>query len=204
MDKSNKRIYMTKLKNMIIIVLFSCVLIVSLTALLFSETKAVSDAERRPFAQFPQVSYENVISGEVFEAFEEYALDQFVFRDFFRTVKALGSYYLLGKLDNNDYYSYNGALYKIERLNESSVLSFGRKIQTIAEKYQNLSAYYAVIPDKNSLIYNESGRVGMDLNRVEQLIVQTVTAAERIDIASMLSISDYYSTDLHICLDSLL
>ena len=59
--------------------------------------RELSDAERRPLAQFPDISAETVLSGTFMEKFEDYSLDQFPLRDAFRTVKSLFHTCVLGR-----------------------------------------------------------------------------------------------------------
>ena len=56
----------------------------------------VSDSERRPLEQFPEVSGESLLSGQFMKDFADYAVDQFPLRDGFRTLNAYLTYYLLG------------------------------------------------------------------------------------------------------------
>ena len=41
----------------------------------------ISEAERRPLAQFPELNTKTLLSGDFMEAFESYTLDQFPIRD---------------------------------------------------------------------------------------------------------------------------
>ena len=51
-----------------------------------------SVSERRPLAQFPGISVENLTNGSFMEKFEDYSLDQFPLRDSFRQIKSLFHY----------------------------------------------------------------------------------------------------------------
>ena len=68
----------------------------------------VSAAERRPLAQFPEISAEKLLSGKFVTEFEDYTLDQFPGRDLFRQLKALVHYNVLGQKDNNGIYMEDG------------------------------------------------------------------------------------------------
>lgn len=57
----------------------------------------ISVSERRKLAVFPKVSVQTIISGGFADSFETYALDQFPFRDSFRTMKSVSEFYLFGK-----------------------------------------------------------------------------------------------------------
>lgn len=157
----------------------------------------ISSAERRPLAERPSLSYESVRDGEFFEEYEEYLLDQAVFRESFRSIKALSSYYLLLKKDHNGIYLYQNGLYEIDVLNESSVVSAGKKIDTLSDRLEGITCYYAFVPDKNSLVASESGRPSVDLARMSELLKSTVKSAAYLDISGLLTVEDYYRTDLH-------
>ena len=61
----------------------------------FSPAKDTSEAERRPLAQFPELSGETINNGKFMTEFEDYTLDQFPGRDIFRQLKSLTHYYVL-------------------------------------------------------------------------------------------------------------
>ena len=63
-----------------------------LTLSVFAWIKPADDfslSERRSLSQFPEISFNTVISGDFMKSFEKYTLDQFPLRDNFRTIKAL-------------------------------------------------------------------------------------------------------------------
>ena len=93
-----------KLKNMIVasvFVAFIGVLAVLSVVRIFDPVER-SEAERRPLAQFPyQITWEGVVDKTVINAFEKANVDQFPFREFFRSVKAKFQYNILGLKENN-------------------------------------------------------------------------------------------------------
>ena len=118
----------------------------------FEPEKDVSAAERRPLAQFPELSASSLLKGGFMEKFEEYTLDQFPLRDDFRTLKSVFSYKVLGKIDNNSIYIADGYAAKLEYpLNTASVNNALKKFNYIYEAYlqdTDCRIYSAVIPDK--------------------------------------------------------
>ena len=56
----------------------------------FGPRTEVSEAERRPLAQFPELTVETILSGDFMVDFEDYTLDQFPVRDTFRQLKDRG------------------------------------------------------------------------------------------------------------------
>jgi len=183
--------------QLVTVVLFSVFLLGLFACQVLKPDTELSSAERRPLQQYPGASYQSINNGEFFEDFEAYALDQAVFRDAFRSLKALSSRYLLIKGDNNGVYQYRDGLYKIETTREASFIKAGEKIEALSQKLSSLRCYYALIPDKNTLIASESGRPSHDYDLCEKLLAETVTQAAYIEIAPYLSVEDYYRTDLH-------
>lgn len=167
----------------------------------FSPNKAVSAAERRPLAQFPEVSVNSLLKGGFMEKFEEYTLDQFPLRDNFRTLKSLFSYKALGKLDNNGIYIADGYAAKLEYpLNTASVNNALKKFGFIYENYlkgTDCSIYSAVIPDKGYYLAPSGGYPAMDYSRLFSQIAGGMPWAKPIDITQGLSVADYYRTDTH-------
>ena len=68
----------------------------------FKPAAEFSDAERRPLEQFPEVSGEELISGQFMKDFADYAVDQFPLRDGFRTLNACLTYYPRGILYSSE------------------------------------------------------------------------------------------------------
>ena len=60
-----------------------------------------SKTERRPLKQFPEITWNSIKSGRFMSSFEEYTLDQFPFRDGFRTLKAWVEQNILQKKNNH-------------------------------------------------------------------------------------------------------
>ena len=93
------------MKNKIITITLSVVLLFLFVINIFSPNKELSYSERRKLAQFPKFSVEDVKSGELMKDFDDYALDQFAFRNQFRSLKAFVDLKILNKKDNNDIYN---------------------------------------------------------------------------------------------------
>jgi len=159
----------------------------------------LSRSERRRLVALPAFTWAKLFSGDLFEEFDKYTVDQFVLRDFFRGVKAYASYNLFGRLDNNDIYMTDGSIIKIEYpLNEQAVLNAAKKFNYIYEQYLNgLDVYYSVIPDKNYFSAQKNGHLAMDYKRMLELLQSGIKEYKYIDIFDCLDLEDYYSTDIH-------
>ncbi len=172
----------------------------SLTAFAwFTPAKAMSDSERRPLAQLPSVTLDSIASGKFMKNFETYSLDQFPFRDSFRTVKSLFHQYVLAQKDNNDIYLHDGFAAKQEYpLNPDSVSHALERFNHIYDKYLNDSqVYLAIVPDKGYYLAEAAGQLKMDYEALFDQMEAGMPWAHSIDLTSRLSGTDYYRTDTH-------
>ncbi len=157
----------------------------------------VSDAERRPLAQLPELTWEDVFSGDYFGDLEEYLLDQFPMRESFRRLKANFQTKILGLKANNGIYYVDGHLSKLDYpfLEDQAELAIER-FNTILKNHPQIGeAYYAMIPDKNYFLAETNGYPAMDYDALLDKAGQI--NAQYIDIFSLLEIDDYYRTDSH-------
>lgn len=163
--------------------------------------KEYSVTERRKLAGFPEISLETLADGSFMTDFEKYTLDQFPFRDQFRTMKSWVSQNILKKSDNNEIYIADGHAVKMEYpLKEDSLEYALQKFEKIYETYLKDSGskiYLSVIPDKNYYIAEKSGHLAMDYERLWEQMQKGMPYAESIKVNDLLSIEDYYKTDVH-------
>lgn len=183
-------------------ILFVIALWATLTAFAwFAPSKDVSQAERRPLKQFPEISADTLLRGDFMEKFEAYTLDQFPLRDDFRTLKSLFSYKILRKIDNNGIYIADGYAAKLEYpLNAASVNNALKKFDYIYTTYlQNTGCkiYSTVIPDKGYYLAPDKGYPTMDYTQLFALMADGMPWAKQVDITGSLEVADYYRTDTH-------
>lgn len=159
-----------------------------------------SQSERRALAQFPKLSFNNIISGKFMKDFETYATEQFPLRDAFRTIKALTSFYVLNQTDNNDLFYKNGHIGKLEYpLNEESVSNAAKKFEAVKNKYfdgTDVKLYFSVIPDKNYYLVEED-YLSVDYEKMLSQIQGETRFMEYIDIKDLLTLDSFYKTDTH-------
>lgn len=160
-----------------------------------------SYTERRKLTQMPVLSVNTLEDGSFMNDFEEYALDQFPFREGFRTLKAWVSENIFQKADNNGIYVADGYAVKMEYpLKEEALDYAGRKFQYIYEQYlkdSNSKSYLSLVPDKNYFVAEKSGHLSMDYDRFFSTMQEKMPYTEYIDITGLLKIEDYYETDIH-------
>ena len=159
---------------------------------------AVSAQERRPLAQFPELSVEEIKNGKFMTNFETYTLDQFPLRNTFRKLKAGVHYRVLGQKDNNGIYLSQGHAAKLEYpLNTASVQRSVQIFSGIRSKYLSGSrVVLSVIPDKGYYLAREQGYPAMDY---EALFTEMAgfQADSYVNLTDVLTAEDYYRTDTH-------
>ena len=162
----------------------------------------ISNSERRELAKFPELSFNTLVSGSFMKNFENYTLDQFPLREFFRTIKAQSELGVFNKLSNNNIIEKDGYITKIEYpLNEQSIENAGKKFNIVYDKYlkdTNTNVYFSIIPDKNYyLIGEDENYLSLDYKKLVTSITGKTSYMEYIDIFSELTIDSYYKTDSH-------
>lgn len=162
---------------------------------------AFSESERRVLKGFPAVTAETVMNGKFMKDFEEYSLDQFPFRDGFRSLKAMVSYGILGKRDNNGIYMEDGYLSKLEYPMQPPMLDHAalrmEEIYNMYLKEENSTCYFSIVPDKNYFLAKEKGYLSMDYDSLFSYMKEKVDFAKYIDVSHLLELEDYYRTDTH-------
>ena len=187
-----------KIKNYIISIGFATILIVTLIANIIIEDKKISNTERRKLAQFPEITTQKILNGDVTEKWEDYVIDQFVGRDVFRSIKSFCSTKIFRQKDNNNLFEIDGGIYKIDYpLNSYNLNKTLEKINAVYEKYlQGMNVYYAVIPDKNYYLENDD-HLKIDYKDLIHNIQNTLIDFTYIDIWDSLTLEDFYKTDMH-------
>ena len=167
-----------------------------------------SEAERRPLAQFPQnITWESIVDKTFIDKFEEYSVDQFPFREFFRGLKARFQLNVLQIKENNGLAVHDDYIAAIAtKFNEQYVkYSLGR----MKYVYENLvkdnggNHYVAIIPDKNYFFGKEYGYPAPDYAQLIAQVQETLPGMTYIDLFSELTLEDYYRTDTHWSQDKL-
>lgn len=187
-----------KSKDRIVAIGFIIILILTFLVNIMAKDKQISKTERRELTQLPKVTSKNIINGETFKEFEEYAMDQFVGRDILRSIKSYFSMNVFKQRDNNKLFIKDNVIYKIEYpLNVNNVQESAEKINNVYNKYlQGMNVYYAIIPDKNCFL-DDNKYLKMDYRELENIMKQNIRNAQYINILDKLSIEDYYRTDTH-------
>ncbi len=158
-------------------------------------------SERRKLKQPPTWTVHGFLDNSFTKNFEDYTLDQFPFRDTFRTLKALSNYYFFLQKDNNGIYVKDGYAAKLNYpLKESSVQYALSRFEYIYEHYlsdKNMNVFTSVVPDKGYFLANKTGYPSMDYHKLFRMVEKGMDYARYIDILDCLKLEDYYKTDTH-------
>ena len=165
----------------------------------FAPAKDISEAERRPLEQMPEITVDAVLSGSFMEDCEAYSLDQFPLRDAFRRIKSLFHFYVLNQSDSNDIYLAEGFAVKQEYpLNPESLNHAAERFNYLYEKYlRESNVHFAVIPDKGQYLAQSSGHLTLHFGKLNTILLNQMPWATPISLYDSLDAQDYYRTDIH-------
>lgn len=183
-------------KNKITTWSFVGILILIMTLNILSPDALLTKQERRKLNQFPEAP----LTSEAFsDAFEKYALDQMIFRESFRNVKAVVAFDWFRQSDNNDVFIRDGYAFKMEYpYKDDMVKQMADKIQKVYELYlKDKNVYYAIIPDKNYMIRDEDDHLTIDYEKMAETLASGLSGLQAIDLFDVLKLEDYYRSDLH-------
>lgn len=195
-------------KHIVVTAVFSLFLGVFLVLCLLHEPVAVSESERRPLAQMPtDITWNGIVDKTVIDGFEDYSVDQFPFREFFRSLKARFQLNVLHLKENNGYAVEDGYIAKIESdFNDTFVDSALETLSNIYDRYikdNGGNCYLTIIPDKNYFFAKEYGYLSPDYEGLTARAIYALPEAEYIDLYDTLELEDYYRTDTHWSQDKL-
>lgn len=188
-----------KIKNIVITVIFMLCVVGGLLINIVKKDEEISASERRKLTQFPNITFENIMNGNFMNTFNEYAVDQFILRDDFRSLKSLIEFNVFGKLDNNNLYIANDSIYKMEdKINYNEIKKAAEKFNSIYNKYlTGMNVYYSLIPDKVHYFSDKGIYPSIDYNEIKNIMNENVKNMEYIDIYDCLQENSYYRTDTH-------
>lgn len=192
---------MEKYKNKILVFTMMAFFAVVTAACWFGKSDGYSVTERRYLKAFPDVSWENIVSGRFMTDFESYTQDRFPERDMFRGIKSVISLFVFGKTDNNDLYLADGYIGKLEYPYDASSVEHATDVFTaIYDKFlaeTDCKVYYALIPDKSYYLAEENGYPAMDYEAMEADVQAGMPGMTYIDLFDVMEADDFYRTDTH-------
>lgn len=188
-----------KIKNYTLIGLGILLILGGALLCIFLPKEEYSYSERRELEKFPTLTLQTLANGDFMKNFEEYATDNFPFRDAFRSLKARFCYSILRQKDNNGLYLQDEHIASMDYpYNPQSIEYAASRFEYIREKYlQNSKVFLSVIPDKSTLLAEQANALGYDLSQLISDLREKMPHAEYINILDTLSPEDYYYTDSH-------
>ena len=194
-----------KVKNIIVTAVFALFIgffTVMAVVCGFFNPKEMSEAERRPLSQFPtDISWESIKDKTAIEDFEDFSVDQFPFREFFRSIKARFQMNVLGLKENNGLAVEDGYIVKVEStFNEDFVKNSINILSHILDTYfkdGKGDKFVSIIPDKNYYFSKDYGYASPDYDKLVADVREALKGTEYIDLFDSLELEDYYKTDTH-------
>ncbi len=185
------------MKNKILSISFCLIIAFFCFINIVTKDTELSYTERRKLKAFPNITIDSLLSGKAMKEFDEYTLDQFVYREDFRSLKTLVNLNIFRKLDNNDIFIKDNFIFKYEYpLRENKVLAFTEKMNNLYDTYlKDMNVYYAIIPDKNYFLSDDY--LKLDYDKLFKLVQDGMKNMQYIDITKALNLDDYYYTDTH-------
>jgi len=189
---------MEKARNIMTLVVFIAIIFGLCVAFFVTPETVRSQAERRLLARAPELNAATVLSGAYMYALDEYMQDQFPLREVFRRVNAV-TRYTLGRRDNNGYYFVEGHLSRLEfPLNTEAVHRNAMHLDAMAQRmFDGLNVFYAIIPDKNYFLAARNGFPSLDYTELKRIVHHRMQGHTYIDLFDVLSLDDFYRTDIH-------
>ena len=186
------------MKNKVLSILFIITIFGIMLISIIIPDKDISISERRKLASFPKVEIETIMNGEFFEDLNNYLVEQFPFRDFFRNVKGFISSSIFQKNDEDGIFIKDNAIYQLNiKVDEKSIAHFTNLLNNIQDNYlETDNVYYAIIPDKNYFL-DDSGIPKLDYEKLELLLSERLNNMNYINLFDTLTLDSYYKTDIH-------
>ena len=191
----------TKTKNIVQTVVFAVLLFTLAFFCWFKEHNEFSEDERRTLADFPEITWENIVSGEFREEFDTYTQDQFPLRDTFRGIKSVSQFYIFNRAENNGLYMAEGHISKLDGEISYSMLDYAaERFQYLYDEYladKDMNVYFSIVPDKNYFLAENNGYPALEYNKLVGYMRDKTDYMTYIDIFDRLYLEDYYYTDSH-------
>lgn len=191
-----------KSSDIIIIAVFCLFIFGFFIAMWILPDKAVSAEERRKLQQAPEFTLDTLTSGKFTADADKYFADQFPMRQELRTVKATWHFNVFRQKDNNGIYIADGSVCKLTgELDEAQLKALISKVNDVYESYlTGTNVYFAGIPDKGYFAAAANGYPALDYGRLDSELASGLNGNIKYlgySACDMLTLDDYYVTDLH-------
>ncbi len=187
-------------------VMFIAFLVILIAAFFATPEKSYSSSEKRLLSQRPAVTLDSLASGQFMDGIEDYAADQFPFRDLWMRLKTSVSKFLGSKESQGVYLLKNGGL--AERFMKPDAENFTdtmAAISAFSNRYPDTQMYFLLAPTAISVLSEELPDHAVTesqdefIDQLYEALPENVTA---IDVRPVFdTVSDkstlYYRTDHH-------
>ena len=173
-----------KVKNIIISFSFLGALLFLMIASIIAPDIDISKSERRSLLQLPELSWDAVVNKDqdgdrYFDNLEEYLLDQFVWRDGFRTINSVTRRYAFMQKDVNDIFVLKGNVFSMYyQLNEKAVEQFASTYLKIISRYfskNGANIYFTIVPDKSYYGSEDTGYLSIDYDKLYSIMQEKLS-----------------------------
>ena len=166
-----------------------------------------SESERRPLAQLPtDITWESIINttdaeNSTIKLFEKFTVDQFPFREWFRSLKANLAMNVFRLNENNGLVVKDGYIAKVESDFNPALVEYSvGRLQYIYDKYVKDNGgnhFVCLIPDKNYVLGRDYGYPSPDYEWMVDTVKTALPGMTYINVFDKLQLEDYYRTDTH-------
>ena len=186
------------MKEKVLTILFITSIFFIMILGIITPDKDISILERRKLKQLPKIEINTIRDGSFFEEFDDYVVEQFPLRDFFRKIKGLVSKNIFQKKEENGVFIKNNAIYQLTpQIDTKSVNHFITLLNKIQKNNIKTShTYYAIIPDKTYYLQDDN-IPKIDYEELKLLLSKGLTNMHYIDLFDTLNLGSYYNTDIH-------
>lgn len=186
------------MKNKILSILFIVTIFLIMILGILTPDKEVSISERRKLTKFPKIELTTIMNGDFFEDMNDYLVEQFPFRDYFRKIKGIVSKNVFQKQEENGTFIKDDAIYQLNpSLDEKSINHFINLLNKIRTNYIKTNhVYYAIIPDKTYYL-KDSSIPKLEYDKLKLLLNNGLMNMDSIDLFDTLDLDSYYRTDIH-------
>ncbi len=190
---------MTLRKNLTTLVVVAVLVLALILAHILIPDQPLSQSERRPLQTRPTLGLKQVFSGQAMTQWESYLLDQFPWRDHWRTATAAIRYGLFGQPQHQGLIYHRGFLFQATPLKEEAAIKTIDKInRLIAGLHDTTAIFVCPIPDKGAYLTQARWFPVFDDQALENLLQTHLTdRATLVSIQGQLDAFSYYKTDLH-------
>ncbi|MDY5276673.1 MAG: hypothetical protein SPH06_02270, partial [Erysipelotrichaceae bacterium] len=173
------------MKKLLIIIFVSFISLFGFISLFNKEE--ISIYERRKLKAFPKI----IDNNNFFDDLDKYLSDHFIFRQDFREVKGFVNYNLFNISINNKVTIKNDYLFELTETNYKSLDNIVAKVDEIITRFEINDYEFIAIPLKNH--YAGLDNVSEEIDEYLSVKIDNYHS-----LKDLLSLSDYYRTDIHL------